>query len=189
MTTYHREDLDYDYDVSCCIPSTERSLSLAVHRPTISRSISTSHHHSYREREREREYYLPTSTQSPTLDEIVRNNHALVTRLNRKIPPGAVYSQVHPKMKDDGSYPRDFSIALTRDQFEAMDSSTLDRILISYGLLSSFTGRGRDIKRRKLWRLFEYLGADALKPSGGGWMAEGGSGGASYGGGQRVVGW
>ena len=40
-------------------------------------------------------------------------------------------------------------------------ASTLDRILISYGLLSSFTGGGRGIKRK---RLFEYLGADALKP-------------------------
>jgi len=49
-----------------------------------------------------------------------------VTRLNRKIPPGAIYSQVHPKMKDDGSYPRDFGIAMTGDQFEAMDC-TLSR--------------------------------------------------------------
>jgi len=55
--------------------------------------------------------------------------------------------------------------------------------------LSSFTGRGRDIKRRKLWRLFEYLGADALKPSGGGGWAAEGSGGMGYGSGQRVIGW
>ena len=36
--------------------------------------------------------------------------------------------------------------------------------MISYGLLCTFTGQSRDIKRRKLWRLFEFLGADGLTP-------------------------
>jgi hypothetical protein len=36
-----------------------------------------------------------------------------------------MYSQIHPKMREDGSYPRDFNMALTLDQFEALDSEFL----------------------------------------------------------------
>jgi hypothetical protein len=69
--------------------------------------------------------------------------------MNRQIQPGSNYSQVraheyrhaahwqivlqtdrrpelkvHPKMKSDGTFPIDFGLALTVDQFEAMDSKS-----------------------------------------------------------------
>jgi hypothetical protein len=30
--------------------------------------------------------------------------------------------------------------------------------------MSTVSGRGRDIRKQKLWKLFEYLGADHLTP-------------------------
>ncbi|KAF8242851.1 hypothetical protein K440DRAFT_670518 [Wilcoxina mikolae CBS 423.85] len=147
-------------------------------------------HHTYECRGRDACYVSSRrETDFVPIVDTVRRNHRKIDQMNRQIKPGSNYSQVrvhthryavhchgilqtdrrleskiHPKMKSDGTFPIDFGLALTVDQFEAMDMSVLDRILISYGLLCTFTGRSKDIKRRKLWRLFEFLGADNLTP-------------------------
>ncbi|KAA8905051.1 hypothetical protein FN846DRAFT_983819 [Sphaerosporella brunnea] len=178
MTTHRtRHDCGYDYDFNSFAssdlvlsedlhhnswnPSAEAPLSL---RPTgnLIRSSTGYPHHDSRVR-----FHPPRrETDTVTLSEAVRNNNRQTDRTNRRIQPGSKYSQIHPKMKDDGMYPRDFKVALTVDQLETMDLNTLDRILISYGLLCTFTGHSRDIKRQKLWRLYEFLGADGLRPLG-----------------------
>ncbi|KAI5788399.1 hypothetical protein EDC01DRAFT_163503 [Geopyxis carbonaria] len=115
------------------------------------------------------------------MTDAVRRNHRKLDLVNRGIHANAVFSQVHPKMRGDGTYPADFLVAKTVDEFETLDVAVIDRILKSYGLLCGTrelmrrsgreperpAGRGREedrevLRRRKLNQLYEFLGADQL---------------------------
>jgi len=96
------------------------------------------------------------------------------------------FAEIHPKLSvENGQFPRDFELPKRVDEFLMMDSTLLDRILLSYGLVRgnhslapmsffrSLTERERerehdrfsnyhldDSRRSRLITLFEYLGVD-----------------------------
>jgi len=88
-----------------------------------------------------------------------------------------LYAQIHPKLQDDGRYPRDFETPKMVEQFRAMDGSQIDRILIAYRLPPGDMTAARrpglgcvrsaesmtlpeTARGAKLSILFEYLGVD-----------------------------
>ncbi|KAH0604292.1 uncharacterized protein H6S33_006669 [Morchella sextelata] len=103
------------------------------------------------------------------LADIIRRNHLETDMVNRSITTTALWSEVHPKMMYNGSWPKEFSIPKTVDDLNSMDSSALDRILLAYNLTSGHSCDRKyrphgETKKNKLWRLLEFLGADHLIP-------------------------
>ncbi|KAF2735033.1 hypothetical protein EJ04DRAFT_222016 [Polyplosphaeria fusca] len=107
-------------------------------------------------------------------DEQVRSTNLLVQVVNSQITHNARYSQIQPKMCSDGrfpQFPREFRVPKTVEEIMTMDSSSIDRILHSYGLptdLRSFRLTSQDYvksgvaKQAKLCTLLDFLGATQL---------------------------
>lgn len=100
------------------------------------------------------------------LADIIRRNHRETDIVNRGVTVNAFWSEVHPKMMYNGSWPKEFGIPKTIDDLKSMDSSVLDRILMAYNLTEHSCERKYrphgETKKHKLWRLLEFLGADHL---------------------------
>ncbi|KAF2745201.1 hypothetical protein M011DRAFT_151624 [Sporormia fimetaria CBS 119925] len=112
-------------------------------------------------------------------DEIVRRTNLFVQHINALISPLAHYSQLQPKMCNDGRFPVEFNTPRTVEEIRTMDPSSLDRILRAYNLptdLRSLRMTSNDIvgarmaNKAKLCTLFDFLGAVQLaeKVGGGG---------------------
>ncbi|KAE9988731.1 hypothetical protein EG327_003252 [Venturia inaequalis] len=103
-------------------------------------------------------------------EKIDRTNLA-VQLVNGQISPSAKCAQIQPKMMREGRFPSDFRTPRTADDMQAMESSTIERILLAYSLptdLRSFRMSGVEnpsskvIKQAKLCTLFDFLGATRL---------------------------
>ncbi|KAI9734509.1 MAG: hypothetical protein M1834_002109 [Cirrosporium novae-zelandiae] len=123
------------------------------------------------------------------IDELVRRTNLAAALANHLLSSRSLYSQLHPMMCKDGSFPADFKTPRTVEDFKLLDSETLgsridslilirvatqlDRILQSYRLpydaraLMGLHPRdsppsGDHLRKHKLWVLYDFLGAGRL---------------------------